>query len=173
MAKAVEAYEAEQAKSSSQKGACTIAREHGIQNQWRTIVDRDDGGRSICDVHKDQQKLSSAEEATLVDFFHQSTVCGFPQTHQNITQYANLICQNHLGSNCEEVGDTWVVQFLDQHHDNLQTLWSKPLDTQRAQAMNSEAKRKWFELLQEFVVKVGIQPEELYGMDETDCPPSD
>jgi hypothetical protein len=49
MAKAVEAYTAEQAKTSSQKGARTIAREYGIENQWRTIVNRYDGGRSIHD----------------------------------------------------------------------------------------------------------------------------
>ena len=39
--------------------------------------------------------------------------------------------------------------------------------------MNPEAKKKWFELLEKFVVKVGIQPDDLYGMDETGCPPSD
>ena len=70
MAKAVEAYTAEQAKTSSQKGARTIVREYGIENQWRTIVNRYDGGRSIHDTHKDQQKLSGTEESILVDFLH-------------------------------------------------------------------------------------------------------
>ena len=61
-----------------------------------------------------------------------------------------------------------------KHCDSLRpTLNSKPLDTQRAQSMNLEAKKKWFELLEEFVVKAGIRPEDLYGMDETGCPPSD
>jgi hypothetical protein len=55
----------------------------------------------------------------------------------------------------------------------IHTVWSKPLDTQRAGAMNPEAKRKWFELVEEFVVKAGIAPENLYAMDETGCPPSD
>ena len=39
--------------------------------------------------------------------------------------------------------------------------------------MNPEAKKKWFELLEEFVVKLGIAPGNLYAMDETGCPPSD
>ena len=39
--------------------------------------------------------------------------------------------------------------------------------------MNPEAKKKWFELVEEFVVKAGIRPEDLYAMDETGCPPSD
>ena len=64
-------------------------------------------------MHKDQQKLSGTEESILVDFLHQSADCGFLQTRQNITQYANLICRNRLGTDCEEVGDTWVGRFLD------------------------------------------------------------
>ena len=51
--------------------------------------------------------------------------------------------------------------------------WSKPLDTQRAHSMNPKAKKKWFELLEELLVKVGIRPEDLYGMEKTGCPPLD
>jgi hypothetical protein len=80
MAKAVEACSAEQVKCSSWKGAQKIAQEYGIANQWRTIVNRYDGGRSIHDTHKDQQKLTSMEEAVIVDFINQSADCGFPQT---------------------------------------------------------------------------------------------
>ena len=78
MAKAAKAYAAEQAKSSPRKGAQTIAKEHGIAKQWQTIVNRYDSGRSIRDAHKDQQKLTSAEEAVLVDFLNQSADRGFP-----------------------------------------------------------------------------------------------
>ena len=87
-------------------------------------------------------------------------------------QYANLIHNNWLGEDCQQIGSTWVGQFLQRHHDKLQMHWSKPLDMQRAQSMNPEAKKRWFELLKEFVVNTGIRPEDLYGMDETGCPPS-
>ena len=89
MAKAAKAYAAEQAKSSSRKGAQMIAKEHGIAKQWQTIVNRYDSGRSIRDAYKDQQKLTSTEEAVLVDFLNQSADRGFPQMHRNISQYAN------------------------------------------------------------------------------------
>ena len=39
--------------------------------------------------------------------------------------------------------------------------------------MNLEAKKQWFLLVEEFVVKLSIRPEDLYAMDETGCPPSD
>ena len=74
---------------------------------------------------------------------------------------------------CEKIGESWVGRFLDWHHKILQTHWSKPLDTQRAQAMNPEAKKKWFELVKKYIVDLGILPENLYGMDETGCPLSD
>ena len=44
---------------------------------------------------------------------------------------------------------------------------------QRACAINPEAKKKWFELLDEFLAKAGVAPGNIYAMDETGCPPSD
>jgi hypothetical protein len=124
-------------------------------------------------AHEQQQRLTAPEEAVLVDFLTQSADRGFPQSRRNITQYANLIRRNRLGSDSEKLGNSWVGRFLDRHRDIVQMHWSRPLDTQRAQSMNPEAKKKWFELLEECVVKAGIRPEDLYGMDETGCPPSD
>jgi hypothetical protein len=66
-----------------------------------------------------------------------------------------------------------VARFLDRHREALQTHWSKPLDMQRARALNPEAVKEWFELVCKFVLEAGIRPEDLYAMDETGCPPSD
>lgn len=170
---AVEAYRAEQAKPGTRKGVCAIVKEHGIEKCYKTITNRYNNMWSTTEAHEDQQKLTAAEEAILVDFLVQSADHGFPQSQRNIAQYANLICNNRLGEDCTQIADTWVGWFLERHRDRLQMHWSKPLDTQRAQSMNPEAKKKWFELLEEFVVKVGIRPEDLYGMDKTGCPPSD
>jgi hypothetical protein len=166
---AVEAYRIEQAKLGTQKGVCTIAKEHGIEKCYKTIINR----YNNTEAHKDQQKLMAAEEAVLADFLMQSTDCGFPQSCCNISQYANLICNNGLGKDCTQIGDIWVGQFLERHCDRLQMHQGKPLDIQRAQSMNPKAQKKWFELLEEFVVKAEIRPEDLYGMDETRWPPSD
>lgn len=91
MVEAVDAYRSEQAKPAPRKGARTIAKEYGIENQWRTIVNRYEGGRSTREAHEDQEKLTGAEEAVLVDFLNQSADRGFPQKRRNIIQYANLI----------------------------------------------------------------------------------
>ncbi|GBE85902.1 DDE-domain-containing protein [Sparassis crispa] len=174
MCEAVATYRQEQAKpEGSRRGARKIAEDLGIPNQWRTIINRANGGRSVQEAHEEQQKLTPAEEAVLVDFLLQSAERGFPQYIFDIESCANIIRAVRLGPECEKVGDDWADRFLNRHHDVLQTHWSKPLDTQRAQAMNPEAKKKWFELVEKFVVQQGIRPEDLYAMDETGCPPSD
>jgi hypothetical protein len=170
---AVAAYHHEQGKpEGSRKGARTIAQEFGIDGQWRTIVNRYKGGRSQGEANEEKQKLTPAEEALLASFILESADHGFPRSLRDIENYANLIQQGRLGNRYKAVGESWAARFLDRHRDLLQTHWSKPLDTQRARAMNPEAKKKWFELLEKFVIDAGILPENLYAMDETGCPPS-
>jgi hypothetical protein len=109
-------------------------------------------GRCCPSPHEAQQILTPSEEAILVDFINQSADHRFPQTLHNIESYANLIQKWHIGEHAYPVGENWDHQFLDV----LQTHWSKPLNTQWAQAMNPEVKKRWFALVEEFVVKLGI-----------------
>lgn len=44
---------------------------------------------------------------------------------------------------------------------------------QRAQALNLEVVKHWFDLVEELVVKVGIRRENIYGMDESGFPSAD
>ena len=63
-----------------------------------------------------------------------------------------------------------MFNFIDRHHEKLQTHWSKPLDTQRAKSLNPAAVESWFKIVEEFVVKLGIRKEDIYGMDESGFP---
>jgi hypothetical protein len=48
MWKAVDVYRQEQDKPAySHKGACTIAKEFGIENQWRTVINRYNGTQGV------------------------------------------------------------------------------------------------------------------------------
>ena len=136
-------------------------------------MNRYNEGRSTAVMHEDQQKLKPSKEQTLVNFLIESAECGFFQTLHQIKNFVNLIWQSRLGLECEKVRENWVGRFLDQHCEIIQTHWSKPLDTQCARAMNPQAKKQWFKLVKKYVVDVGILPENLYGMDETGCPPLD
>jgi hypothetical protein len=89
---AVDAYHQEQSKPTvSQKGAWLIAKEFGIEGQWKTIINQASGGQSVQEAHVPHQKLTLGEEATLASFLEESATCGFPQTLQNINQLTNLI----------------------------------------------------------------------------------
>ncbi|KLO08238.1 DDE-domain-containing protein [Schizopora paradoxa] len=59
-----------------------------------------------------------------------------------------------------------------RHHDRLCTYWSKPLETQRAKALNPTAVKDWFRIVKEQIVDQGIDPENIYGMDKSGFPPS-
>ena len=112
----VNAYRLEQGKPEHlQKGVRTIAKEFGIESQWRTISNRYNGGRSVQEGHEDLQKLTPPEETVLVNFLNESGARGFPKTPQNVTFYTNMIHQNRLAAECEDVGVSLVGRFLDHH----------------------------------------------------------
>ncbi|KAG1776552.1 hypothetical protein EV702DRAFT_926449, partial [Suillus placidus] len=77
----------------------------------------------------------------------------------------------------EPVGLNWCQRFLTRHGDEVQTLWSKPLDTQRAQALNPATVEHWFNLVEKHAImgKDGqpIQKGDMYAMDETGNTPGD
>jgi hypothetical protein len=140
---AIDTYQCEQEKHADHhRGAHEIAEQFGIKDQWCTILNQYKGGQSLEEAHQAHQKLTPVEETTLINFVEESVAHGFPQTHQNIEQMVNLIRKSQLGPDCEDVGKTWVGRFLDRHQDRIRTIWSKPLDTQRAGAMNPEAKKR-------------------------------
>lgn len=117
-----------------------------------------------------KQLLTPEEEAVLSDFILESACRGFPLRHRDIQQFANFIRQARLGLECPKASDFWVRGYLERHHDVLQTHWSKALDTQRARALNPEAVKSWFDLIEDFVVRAGILPGNLYAMDESGFP---
>jgi hypothetical protein len=123
------------------------------------------GEQSICDTNQKKQKLTPVQEWSLIQFLSR-----FPLGHCQIKQYADAVRQAMLGVGCEPVSVKWVFGFLDRHHDALHTIWSKSLDTQCAWSLNPEAVRSWVQLVQKYVVDMGVSPDCVYGMDESGIP---
>jgi hypothetical protein len=116
MQNTVNAYCREQAKPANLwKGAQKIAKDYGIPNQWRTIVNRYNGMRSTQEAHEAQQNLLPVEKVILMDFLNQSAKQGFPQTLKNIKNLATLLRKAHVGGECSVLGENWVHWFLDHH----------------------------------------------------------
>jgi hypothetical protein len=86
---------------------------------------------------------------------------------------ADNILTARLGDDHEPLGHNWVDNFLNRNRDELQTHWSKPLDTQRGRALNPTNVKLWFNLVKGHIVDKNILPHNIYGMDESGFPPSD
>ena len=105
------------------------------------------GGVSMSAFNSGKQRLTPAEESVVVDFCLESADWGFPLTHDNIYKCADNILSARFGSEHDLLGLNWVDTFLIRHHDELQTHWSKPLDTQQGWALNPTNVKLWFDLL--------------------------
>ncbi len=125
------------------------------------------GERTMAQFAASKQKLSLAEEAKVVEYLLECADRGFPHGRDHIIDCANAILQQRKGNPNEKVGKDWVDRFMQRHEDKLSMYWSKPLDTLRANALNPEAVAHWFELVDLLVIKRGISPNNIYGMDES------
>lgn len=173
MEQAVRAYRNEQDKPPELRiGLRSIANQYpGIS--YSTLRRRAMGKQSIKEFNSTtKQKLTAAEEEVMVQLIETSSDWSNPLTYDAIAKYANAIIERREGPDFEPVGVNYVYRFLERHRDRLQTYWSKPLDTQRAQSLNPENVRHWFDLVKREVIDKGIRPENIYGMDESGFPPS-
>ena len=65
------------------------------------------------------QKLTPAEENTLVEYALTCSDCGFPITHPQLATFANEILEAHVGPDYEPVGKNWTDQVIEHHYQSL------------------------------------------------------
>ncbi|EGN96639.1 hypothetical protein SERLA73DRAFT_154134 [Serpula lacrymans var. lacrymans S7.3] len=63
-----------------------------------------------------------------------------------------------------------MAHFLLESAKHAADTLGKSLDTQRIKALNPPNVKHWFALIKEHIVKKGILPEDIYGMDESGFP---
>lgn len=172
---AVDEYQQEQLKPKKlRSGLRVVASKHGVN--YKTLGNLAKGGRSMSAFNASKQRLTPEEERILVDFILNSADRGNPPVTKAIRILANSIIHARNGTidPAKEVGEDWVHYFLRRHVDELQTHWSRPLDTQRARALNPDVTRHWFEeIVKKRIIDTGTRPQDMYGMDESGFPPSD
>jgi hypothetical protein len=184
---AITAYLKEQEKpEEGRKGGRAVAADFKIPH--RTLMDhvkKVKNGQepiTIRSFNAGKQKIKPYEERVLVDFIKESADRGFPFNHRTIEAYANALLEAHRirsagmpefnPKDFEPVGKQWVFNFLRRFHDKLASHWSKPLDMQRARSLNPEAVKGWYQLVEKFIVELGITPDLIFGMDESGFPPA-
>lgn len=171
---AVELYLAQQnLPSNERKSSREIAAQFGVCS-YKTILERARGRPSMSEFNAAKQKLTSGQEAVLVDFLLESAARGFGLTHAEIYEEASAIYKASGGDvENDPLGTNWVDRFLERHHGKLQTHWSRELDTQRANTLNPASVSHWYnDIIKPHVVDKAVPPELLFGMDETGFPQS-
>ncbi|KAF5347471.1 hypothetical protein D9758_015051 [Tetrapyrgos nigripes] len=134
-----------------------------------TLSRRARGGRTIQEFNASKQKLTEAEERIIADHIVKLGNRAQGPTELQIEEFANHILFNKYGEKYEKVGKRWLYDFYARHPE-IDTYWSKSLDTQRAGALNEHVVEHWFVYVKTNVIDVGILPEDWYGMDENNCP---
>ena len=117
-----------------------------------------------------RQKLSPQEEGVLIEAVTKQGGHSFPLTHNRVERIANTILRHRTGTD-DDIGKNWVDRFIARHEDQLHTYWTKHLPGNCAGAANPTNVRNWEDIIEEEVVVPGIQPDDIYGMDETFTPP--
>lgn len=158
-------------ESTQQLSLRAIAKEFNIQSVT-TLHNRIMGMQSIASFNETKQLLTPAEERTVVELLQVSSDCSQPYNYNDIAHLANRLLKARLGDDFRPVGKNWVSRCIERHHKELQTYWSKPLDSQRAKCLNPESVEGWFSIVKSEIVEKGIAPGNIYGMDESGFPPS-
>ena len=114
------------------------------------------------------QKLTRVEEETLAKNIPQLADRGFPPTREGVTEMGNLLLRTRLGHSFQPLGIHWIDRYLGRMCHTLGSKWSRPLDIIRAEYLTQEAVNDWFHnIVKTYVVDAGIEPQNIYGMDET------
>jgi hypothetical protein len=144
--------------------------------RYTTMIDRLRGTKSIKEFNSQKQLLSPPKELATAEHLMAMADRALPLTRSELCDYVNEILETEGRSERVKPDGNWVTRFLARHRDQIAVHWSKPLETQRAQAANPEVINHWFhEIVAKHAVDretgLPIAPELQYGMDESGCPP--
>lgn len=138
-----------------------------------TLRNRAAGHRSATEYAEAQQKLTREEEKQLTNLIQLSSDRGLPFTQEEIRQTIDRLLEARLGPGYSAVGVNFVERFINRHHSEIKTYRSTHLDIQRANSLNPTAVTDWFDIVEKEIIRRGITPDRIYGMDESGFPSSD
>ena len=115
--------------------------------------------RSMKEYAVNKQLLSPHQEEELVKYIIGLTKRGLPPTKEMIQGFASEVVK-------KEVGDGWVLRFVERHRDTLITKWTSGMDRNRHQADSEHKYSLYFDLLESKISEYSVLPENTYNMDE-------
>ena len=115
-----------------------------------------------------RQKLTKVEEEVLDRNILVLADRGFPPTCGRNIEMASTLLRAQLGPLFKPLGIHWIDWYLGRMCHIFGSKWSRPLDTICEEFLTQEAVDDWFyNVVKPYIVDAGIDPENIYGMDET------
>jgi hypothetical protein len=100
-----------------------------------TLWYRLNGRESRHEAHRDEQKLSDAEESEILVWCHEMERRFLPVRLTHVIACAESILNHRLATTDAHLGENWYQRFLDQHPDFRLTT-KKRIDEKRVMARN-------------------------------------
>jgi hypothetical protein len=136
----------------------SIADNHGVD--CTTLSRRHQGVQTpIATKNINQLKVNLHQEEELVQYIVDLTECHLPPTREMIKNFAHGIAK-------VDVSETWVTRFLQRHKDVLTSRWTSPMAADRHAADSYDKYEEYFNLMRRKIAQYGIEPEQIYNMDE-------
>jgi hypothetical protein len=148
-------------KNGEIRSICEAARVFQVPRS--TLGDRHRGIQMKAEKAATGLKLSANEEESLVKWILDLDKCGLPPRPSLVRHMANYLLSEHSN---QQVGENWVYRLV-KHHIELKTRFSRRYNYERAKCEDIKIIRGWFDIVQETIIKYGIQPEDIYNFDET------
>ena len=112
-------------------------------------------------------KLSPIEEQSLVQWILDLDRRGFPPYIIDVRRMADaLLAARGQNPPPQPTGKKWVSRFI-QSQPELQTKWTRRLNSQRAQYEDPTTIAAWFKLVEETRQTYGVLDQDIYNFDET------
>jgi hypothetical protein len=129
----------------------------------RRLSDRKKGIRSRRDIMPNSRKLSDLEEQILLQSIIDLDSRGFPPQIRIVEDMANRLL---AARNKPPVGKRWASNFIERQPE-LQKRLPRTYDYKRALCEDPTIIRNWFRLIENTIMKYGIQPDDIWNFDET------
>ena len=128
----------------------------------RTLSNRMNGMTSRRDSTPNSQKLTSYEEAALVQYILDLDSRGFSPRAQAVQEMADLLLSERGES---PVGKNWTTNFIKRRTE-IKAKFSRKYDYKRAKCEDPKIIQEWFSLIQNVVTKYNILEQDIYNFDE-------
>ncbi|RFN45100.1 hypothetical protein FIE12Z_10660 [Fusarium flagelliforme] len=129
----------------------------------RRLSDRKKGIRSRRDIMPNSRKLSDLEEQILLQSIIDLDSRGFPPQIRIVEDMANRLL---AARNKPPVGKRWASNFIERQPE-LQKRLPRTYGYKRALCEDPTIIRNWFRLIENTIMKYGIQPDDIWNFDET------